>query len=74
MIVHIGVEKDFAPQRKVHPAFCVDDLDGLAKRLAEANCVVKWDDALPNRRRFETEDPFGNRIEFIATGDGFGQK
>ncbi len=74
IIVHIGVEKDFAPQKKAHPAFCVDDLDGLAKRLAAADCVVKWDEALPGRRRFYTEDPFGNRIEFIAEGDGFGQK
>lgn len=33
-----------------------------------------WDDALPDRRRFYTTVPFGNRIEFIAQGDGFGEK
>jgi len=74
IIVHIGVEKNFAPQKKAHPAFCVDDLDGLAERLAAAGCSVVWDEALSNRRRFYTEDPFGNRIEFLANGDGFGQK
>lgn len=74
VIVHIGVEKDFAPQKKAHPAFCVEDLDGLAKRLATADYSVVWDDALPNRRRFYTADPFGNRIEFIADGDGFGRR
>jgi len=70
----LGVEKDFAPQKKAHPAFCVRDLDGLAQRLAGAGYPVIWDDALPERRRFYTADPFGNRIEFIANGDGVGQK
>jgi len=73
LIVHIGVEKDFFPQKKAHPAFCVDDLDGLVIRLAAADCSIVWDEALSNRRRFYTEDPFGNRIEFIANRDGFGQ-
>ncbi len=74
IIVHIGVEKDFAPQMKAHPAFCVEALDELAAKLAAADYLVTWDQALPNRRRFYTADPFGNRIEFIADGDGFGQK
>ena len=74
VIVHLGVEKEFSPQRKAHPAFCVHDLGGLAQRLTGEGCPVIWDDALPERRRFYTEDPFGNRIEFIAEGDGFGQK
>ena len=74
IIVHLGVEKDFAPQKKAHPAFCADDLDALATRLSNAGCPVGWDDALPTRRRFYTEDPFGNRIEFLQNGDGFGQK
>lgn len=74
IIVHIGVEKDFAPQMKAHPAFCVRDLDEMAHRLTTAGYPVVADDALPNRRRFFTADPFGNRIEFIAGGDGFGQK
>lgn len=74
VILHLGVEKDFAPQRKAHPAFCVRDLDGLAARLAAAGYPVTWDEALPERRRFYTADPFGNRIELMRDGDGFGQK
>ena len=74
IIIHIGVEKDFVPQDKAHPAFCVGDLDGLAERLAAADYPVTWDEALPNRRRFYSADPFGNRIEFMRDGDGFGQK
>jgi len=74
IIIHCGVENEFAPQQKAHPAFCVRDLDELARRLAAAGYPVVPDDALPNRRRFYTADPFGNRIEFLAEGDGFGQK
>jgi len=73
-IVHLGVEKDFAPQKKAHPAFCVLGLDELAQRLGAAGFPVVWDEALPGRRRFYTADPFGNRIEFIGDGDGFGQE
>ncbi len=74
VILHLGVETDFAPQRKAHPAFCVEALGTLAERLAGAGYPVIWDDALPNRRRFYSADPFGNRIEFMQDGDGFGQK
>ena len=34
--VHLGVEMDFRPARKAHPAFRVADLAFLTKRLAEA--------------------------------------
>ena len=72
-IVHVGVEADFQPQRKAHPAFVIDDLDALAARLEAAGNEVKWDDSLPERKRFYTSDPFGNRIEFMLNGDGFSQ-
>uniref|UniRef100_UPI00404ABEE4 VOC family protein n=1 Tax=Cephaloticoccus sp. TaxID=1985742 RepID=UPI00404ABEE4 len=74
VIIHCGVEQDFTTQRKAHPAFCVRDFDGLAQRLTAAGYPVIPDEVLPNRRRFYTADPFGNRIEFIQDGDGFGQK
>jgi len=72
-IVHIGVEKDFVPQRKAHPAFCVRELEQLAERLGAHGYPVSWDDALPGRKRFYTADPFGNRIELLRDGDAFGQ-
>jgi catechol 2,3-dioxygenase-like lactoylglutathione lyase family enzyme len=63
--LHYGVEDDFTPAKKAHPAFTTARLDDLANHLAESNHPVVWDDALLPRRRFYTADPFGNRIEFL---------
>jgi catechol 2,3-dioxygenase-like lactoylglutathione lyase family enzyme len=62
--LHIGVEDAFTPARKAHPSFVVSDLDALAARLAERGIGVRYDDLIPGTRRFETADPFGNRLEF----------
>lgn len=64
--IHLGVEKDFRPARKAHPAILVGDLDGLAKRLQAAGHEVAFDDIIAGTRRFFTHDPLGNRLEFIA--------
>lgn len=64
-VLHLGVEEPFAPARKAHPAFLVDDLDGLQTQLISAGFTcTRSDDELPGIRRFHTFDPFGNRIEF----------
>ncbi len=63
--VHLGVEAGFAPAKKAHPAFAVSGLDDLADALARAGHPVRWDEAIQNRRRFFTDDPAGNRIEFL---------
>ena len=34
--VHLGVENEFRPARKAHPAFTVNDLTGLSDRLSAA--------------------------------------
>jgi catechol 2,3-dioxygenase-like lactoylglutathione lyase family enzyme len=62
--LHIGVEPGFTPARKAHPAFAVEDLDALAGRLGE----VDWDDDVAGLRRFYAADPWGNRLEFVASG------
>jgi catechol 2,3-dioxygenase-like lactoylglutathione lyase family enzyme len=72
--VHLGVDPEFRPQRKAHPAFIVEDVADLAERLAASGFQVIWDDLLPDQKRFYTHDPFGNRLEFIRTSDGFGQR
>jgi catechol 2,3-dioxygenase-like lactoylglutathione lyase family enzyme len=72
--LHCGVETPFQPQRKAHAAFLVDDLDALAEKLAEAGSPVRWDERVPDRRRFYTDDPFGNRLEFISSGHGFSEQ
>ncbi len=64
--IHIAEEEGFRPARKAHPGIEVDDLDGLADRVASAGHRVEWDDLLPGRRRFYTDDPFGNRLEFLG--------
>lgn len=74
VIVHLGVEKEFRPQRKAHPAFCVADLDEVAELLLKNAHNVVWDNDLPGRRRFYTADPFGNRLEFMQANDGFSEK
>jgi catechol 2,3-dioxygenase-like lactoylglutathione lyase family enzyme len=74
VILHIGVEPNFVPQQKAHPAFIVDDLDALAERLTATGHPVNWDESLPDRTRFYTTDPFGNRIEILREGDGFTQR
>jgi catechol 2,3-dioxygenase-like lactoylglutathione lyase family enzyme len=65
--LHLGVEADFRPARKAHPGLLWPFLDDLAARLTEAGHEVRWaaDDEIPGRRRFHTDDPVGNRLEFL---------
>ncbi len=72
--IHLGVEEPFAPARKAHPALLVADLDALVERLRAADVPLKDDDAELGRRRIYAADPFGNRLELIADGDGFTQR
>lgn len=64
-VLHLGVEADFRPARKAHPAFLVTDLDAVRTRLERAgyDCVPA-DGEIPGVRRLHTHDPFGNRLEF----------
>lgn len=65
--LHVGVERSFAPASKAHPALCVaaGALDALAARLQASGAPVSWDATMPERRRFFTRDPWGNRLEFV---------
>lgn len=67
--LHVGVEAPVSPARKAHPALSVlpAELDALAARLTAAGVKVVWDHALPARRRFYSEDPWGNRLELVAS-------
>jgi catechol 2,3-dioxygenase-like lactoylglutathione lyase family enzyme len=66
--LHVGVEADFEPARKAHVALRLEgaELEPLAERLGAAGAPVNWDESLPGERRFYSEDPWGNRIEFLA--------
>ena len=63
--IHLGVEKDFHPARKAHPALEVRDLPRLIERLKERGHVVKEDEPLEGYHRVYVDDPFGNRIELL---------
>jgi catechol 2,3-dioxygenase-like lactoylglutathione lyase family enzyme len=63
--LHVGVQEDFQPATKAHPAFRVDALDALAENLTLAGVDVHWDDAIPGR--FYAEDPWGNRLELLSS-------
>jgi len=63
--VHLGVEDDFRPAKKAHPALLVDDLKTLAERCSAAGYAVTTDEPLAGFERVYVADPFGNRIELL---------
>ena len=69
--LHIGVEDDFRPARKAHPAIAVPEateLDRLAGRLEQMGYVVDRSEreTFPSYLRFHTQDPHGNRVEVMC--------
>jgi catechol 2,3-dioxygenase-like lactoylglutathione lyase family enzyme len=65
--LHIGVEKDFRPASKAHPAFAATNFDDLRQALLARGVKVTDDTTIPGVRRFHTEDPWGNRLEFLES-------
>jgi catechol 2,3-dioxygenase-like lactoylglutathione lyase family enzyme len=63
--VHLGVDPDFRPATKAHPAFIVDDVRSIASAAAAARFAVKDDEPLDGYDRVYVTDPFGNRIELM---------
>jgi catechol 2,3-dioxygenase-like lactoylglutathione lyase family enzyme len=63
--VHLGVEKEFAPARKAHPAFIVENLPALVAALKRGGYRVVEDEPLEGYDRVYADDPFGNRIELM---------
>ncbi len=64
--VHIGVEEDFRPAKKAHPALRCTDYDGLIAKLRAAGVEVAEPEDIPEVRRCHMHDPFGNRIELVS--------
>jgi catechol 2,3-dioxygenase-like lactoylglutathione lyase family enzyme len=64
-VLHLGIEEDFRPARKAHPGIRVNGIHAFAKRLREQGASVVWDYDLPGHERFYSEDPVGNRLEFL---------
>ena len=64
--LHLGIDLDFHPARKAHPAFIVDDLDAIIAKVEKAH--YKTDTSQPpldGYKRAHVFDPFGNRIELM---------
>ena len=64
--LHLGVENDFRPAKKAHPALRCADYQGLVKRLRSSAVEVSEPDDIPGVRRCHVHDPFGNRLELIG--------
>ena len=64
--LHLGVEADFRPARKAHPALRVAGFETLVERLRSAGCGVSAEDAFEGAARVYADDPFGNRLELIS--------
>ncbi len=64
--LHVGVDQEFAPARKAHPAFAVSRYDELVARLRAAGVPVADDVSIPGVRRCYVADPWENRIELVA--------
>ena len=63
--VHLGVEEDFRPAKKAHPALVVEGLHEILARCEAAKLSTKPDAEIDGRRRVHVFDPFGNRLELI---------
>jgi catechol 2,3-dioxygenase-like lactoylglutathione lyase family enzyme len=64
--LHLGVEADFRPARKAHPAFIVSDLDALIAKVKGSGYETDASQPpLDGYKRAHVFDPFGNRIELM---------
>jgi catechol 2,3-dioxygenase-like lactoylglutathione lyase family enzyme len=63
--VHLGVEPEFRPAHKAHPAFIVSELVALVAQFRSAGSPVTEDHCLQGYYRVFVHDPFGNRIELM---------
>lgn len=64
--LHLGMDPDFTPAKKAHPAFGCAAYEDLLERL-KAHGIPVTQDPLPfeGKAHCYVHDPFGTRIEFI---------
>ena len=63
--LHLGVEDDFRPARKAHPALLVEGLGELMAVCEAAGYELMHDSGLHGYDHFYVTDPFGNRLELM---------
>ena len=64
--IHLGVEADFRPARKAHPALRCRSYDALLKEFVSKEVAYEEAEDIPGVRRCHIHDPFGNRIELVC--------
>lgn len=66
--LHLGVQAEgFVPARKAHVGLVVESLEAAAATLQAAGRPVTFGSDLPGFKRLFSEDPAGNRLEFLQT-------
>jgi predicted enzyme related to lactoylglutathione lyase len=63
--LHLGLEPDFHPAKRAHPAFLVNGLDAILAACERAGFSTKPDTSFNGLRRVHVFDPFGNRLELM---------
>lgn len=65
--LHLGADAAFQAARKAHPALVVDGFEEFVAALARQGVDIRPEDTVGGRLRATLHDPFGNRIELIAS-------
>ncbi len=63
--LHLGIELDFTPAKRAHPAFLVQGLNAILAACERAGLSAKPDTSFNGFRRVHVFDPFGNRLELM---------
>jgi catechol 2,3-dioxygenase-like lactoylglutathione lyase family enzyme len=63
--VHLGVETDFRPAKKAHPALRCADYAATIAKLKASGVPIDEPNDISGVRRAHIHDPFGNRIELV---------
>jgi catechol 2,3-dioxygenase-like lactoylglutathione lyase family enzyme len=63
--LHLGIEPNFTPAKRAHPAFVVEGLDAILAACDGAGISSKPDTSFNGLRRVHVFDPFGNRLELM---------
>jgi catechol 2,3-dioxygenase-like lactoylglutathione lyase family enzyme len=65
--LHIGIEEEFHPAKRAHPALVVDNLDDIVAACQSAGLPTRTDTSFNDFRRVHVFDPFGNRLELMES-------
>src|SRR5580704_7859031 len=65
--LHLGIEPDFHPAKRAHPALVVDDLDDIDAACERADLATKPHTAVSASRRVHHFVPLGNRLELMES-------